>query len=115
MPLEGMFNSDNPNLDPLLCCPGCGHEFTHVKDVRVINTTQDGYDVADVFSVHDSLHRRVGLPGEQVDMRQGLIEIVFDGECLCPPFRVAFGQHKGQVFVRWELIRAPDAKETPPV
>ena len=105
MVLEGMFSTET-HVDQHLCCPGCGAEFVHIQDVRITSTTDNGYEVSDVFSAHGKLHRRVGIPGEQVDMRQGLTEIIADGECECPPFRVAFGQHKGQVFVRWELIES---------
>lgn len=104
--LEDMLNTENPYLAPILRCPGCGHEFAHIREVRVTNTTLDGYDVDEVVTVsRGSLHRRSGERSERIDMRQGSIELVLDGECQCPPYHVTFGEHKGQVFVGWESIQ----------
>lgn len=103
MKIEDMLNTNVSDLGSVLKCPTCGHEYAHIREVRVTNTTLDGYDVDEVVTVsRGSLHRRNGERDERVDMRQGSIELVIDGECQCPPYHVTFGEHKGQVSVGWE-------------
>ncbi|MEX0786983.1 MAG: hypothetical protein WD939_10125 [Dehalococcoidia bacterium] len=94
---------DSSGQAPVVRCPSCGHEFSHIREVRVTKTTPDGYEVDEVVTVSPgSLHRRSGERGERVNMRQGIIELILDGECQCPPFHITLGEHKGQVFLGWE-------------
>ena len=58
-------------------CPTCGAEQLHMREWRIVNTSQEGYDVEDIVTVARSVRRRVGEHGEQVGYRSGQLEIDF--------------------------------------
>lgn len=89
-------------------CPGCGDEYTHLRNVSVYSRPQ-GEDRPTITTRVDSMGgANIELGGEESNpsSRRGAVVLHFECESRCR-FDLKLVQHKGMTFVQTDVIEAP--------
>lgn len=97
--------------DPLMLCPGCGFECTHLDRVEIttgagqrITLVADGEDERTHVDVRYQLDKSVGFP----EQRRHTITLVGTCEGCDTRYSFIFRQHKGGTFVGRRLQKFDD-------
>ena len=94
---EQLFNRKHIG-QPILCCPVCGHEFSHVQAVY----TLIGGDES------DGMYRGSHLVARQTPYRRDALAVRVHGETCGHRWDIVFQQHKGETRVRVDVLREVD-------
>lgn len=87
--------------EPILRCPVCGDEFSHVQAVYTLLGGDES----------EGLYRGSHLVARETPYRRDALAVRVHGETCGHRWDVVFQQHKGNTFVRIDILR-PDVSGT---
>jgi len=97
---EGFLTSAGTQL--ALCCPDCGHGYSHVQAVYTLLGGDEG----------GTLYRGSHLVARETPYRRDALAVRVLGEC-GHRWDFVFQQHKGETFIRIDMLE-PDKSGTVP-
>ena len=102
----GITNENTPDnhvkysQDGNVCCPYCGNDYLHHKDVVIYNRTEDSAEGLAVHVTPEVVTTGNNLSGNPSARRSGLV-IHFECENCSNTYELALAQHKGTTHLHW--------------
>ena len=87
--------------DEALCCPHCGDDYLHHKEVEVFDRLEDADVGAHVIVMRGVARFDASMVGNPSSRRGGMRIRFYCESCAMRPYLV-ISQHKGQTLVFWE-------------